>query len=70
MGSNRTKLAWMSPKRVPSRRLTDRIPFLGDHVDALSALWDLPAEGAESDRAVLLAHGAGAPMVDAVFVEP
>ncbi|MCA8978791.1 MAG: dienelactone hydrolase family protein [Planctomycetes bacterium] len=52
----------MSPKRVPSRRLTDRIPFLGDHVDALSALWDLPAEGAESDRAVLLAHGAGAPM--------
>lgn len=52
----------MSPKRVPSRRQAARIPFCGTHVDSLSALWDLPDAAAETDRAVLLAHGAGAPM--------
>lgn len=52
----------MSPKRVPSRRQAAQIPFPGTHVDSLSALWDLPGADAETDRAVLLAHGAGAPM--------
>jgi uncharacterized protein len=52
----------MSQKRVPSRRQATVIPYSGVHVDSLAALWDLPEGDGPVDRAVLLAHGAGAPM--------
>jgi len=52
----------MSQKRVPSRRQAIDIPFPGVHVDSLSGLWDLPEGAGPARRAVLLAHGAGAPM--------
>ncbi len=56
----------MSQRSAEPVREATTIPFDGAHVDALSAIWDLPgavAAGAAAPRqAVLLAHGAGAPM--------